>query len=71
MNEFAPYAMQASPLKRRTRQRFTEFDYIRNTYRNICLSCRIRDKFGLQYIIDREHHNRIGEEQRETQAAFD
>ncbi len=27
MNEFAPYAMQAPPLKRRTRQRFTEFDY--------------------------------------------
>ncbi len=25
MNEFAPYAMQASPPKRRTRQRFTEF----------------------------------------------
>ncbi len=27
MNEFAPYAMQAQPLKRRTHQRFTEFDY--------------------------------------------
>ncbi len=27
MNEFKPYAMQAPPLKRRTRQRFTEFDY--------------------------------------------
>ncbi len=27
MNEIAPYAMQAPPLKRRTRQRFTEFDY--------------------------------------------
>ncbi len=26
-NELAPYMMQASPLKRRTRQRFTEFDY--------------------------------------------
>ena len=25
MNEFAPFAMQAPPLKRRTRQRFTEF----------------------------------------------
>ncbi len=27
MNEFVLYAMQAPPLKRRTRQRFTEFDY--------------------------------------------
>ena len=27
MNEFAPYAMQAPPFKRRTRQRFTEIDY--------------------------------------------
>ena len=27
MNEFAPYAIQAPPLKRRTRQRFTEIDY--------------------------------------------
>ena len=27
MNEFAPYAMQAPPFKRRTRQRFIEFDY--------------------------------------------
>ncbi len=27
MNEFAPYAMQVLPLNRRTRQRFTEFDY--------------------------------------------
>ena len=27
MNEFAPYVMQAPALKRRTRQRFTEFDY--------------------------------------------
>ncbi len=27
MNEFAPYGMQAPPLKRHTRQRFTEFDY--------------------------------------------
>ncbi len=26
INEFAPYAMQAPPLKRRTRQRFTEID---------------------------------------------
>ncbi len=30
MNEFAPYAMQAPPLKRCTRQRFTEFDYSYN-----------------------------------------
>ncbi len=29
MNEFAPYAMQALPLKRRTRQTLTEFDYNR------------------------------------------
>ncbi len=28
MNEFASYAMQAPLLKRRTRQRFTESDYI-------------------------------------------
>ena len=28
MNEFAPYVMQGPPLKRRTCQRFTEFDYI-------------------------------------------
>ena len=27
MNEFAAYTIQALPLKRRTRQRFTEFDY--------------------------------------------
>ena len=27
MNEFAPYAMQAPLLKRRTHQRFTEVDY--------------------------------------------
>ena len=27
MNGFAPYAMQAPPLKRRTRKRFTEIDY--------------------------------------------
>ena len=29
MNEFGPYAMQAPPLKRHTRQRFIEFDYNR------------------------------------------
>ncbi len=27
MNEFVPCAIQALPIKRRTRQRFTEFDY--------------------------------------------
>ncbi len=27
MNEFALYAMQAPPLRRRTHQRFTEIDY--------------------------------------------
>ena len=27
MNEFGPYAMQAPSLKRRTHQRFTEFNY--------------------------------------------
>ncbi len=27
MNKFAPYAMQAPPLKRRTHQWFTEFDF--------------------------------------------
>ena len=27
LNEFAPYTMQAPPLKRPTQQRFTEFDY--------------------------------------------
>ncbi len=27
MNDFVPYAIQAPPLKRHTRQRFTEFDY--------------------------------------------
>ena len=37
MNEFAPYAMQAPPLKRRTRQRFTEIDNSSNFVYDILL----------------------------------
>ena len=43
MNEFVPYTMQAPPLKRRTRQRFTEFDYSAK-YTNITQ--------GFQFLIE-------------------
>ncbi len=45
MNEFAPYVMEAPPLKRRTRQRFTEFNY-----NPICTLF----KFGWRHMCSRQ-----------------
>ena len=51
MNEFLPYAMQAPPLKRRTRQKFTEFDYSMSSHLRDQLNAKDADmEKGIAFI---------------------